>query len=197
MFAGLFTAIALGVVLLTAIEFIFHPWAFYLGGHFHPLPFWQGVSRVHRADGDYVLYFNVEPTNSGRYSRLPTFKGRGYLCTPRGERFPLVVYARLMENARFDTDGKEMKIEFKRRPWYFQLTGDYDRRPRVTFDGRWDGSELIGDDGGSFAAAFQPDGTLGKKPYDYYHANAPNKLPMTFEEVRGLGPYRTDCRLEQ
>lgn len=193
---------AVGVLLVcllasAVMEFIFHPWALYAGGHFHLLPYWQGISRVHRADGDYTLYFVIEPSTSGRYERHQVFTGNGYLCTPRGERFPLGIYGHFTESVGTDTNGKHVTIEFKRRPWYFKLVSpQYDRRPRVTFGGVWQNPNLVGDDGGSFAAAFLPDGTMNKSQaqYDYYHANGPNKLPMVINEVSGLDAYRADCR---
>jgi len=193
---------AVGVILIClvatfAMEFLFHPWSLYAGGHLHFVPGWQGITRVHRADGDYTLYFWIEPTNSGRYEQYQAFKGNGYLCTPRGERFPLGVYGHFTESVTLDTNGKHVKIEFKRRPWYFKITGpQYDRRPRITFGGVWQNPKLVGDDGGSFAAAFLPDGSMNRSQaqYDYYHANAPNKLPMTIQEVSGWQPMRQDCR---
>lgn len=187
------TAVLMLVVSL-ALQYVFSPWGFYLGGHFHWIPGWRGVSRIRRPDGEYVLYLYMEPTKAGRYSRGRALKGNGYLCTPRGDRIPMAVYARMNNDAGFTADGVQMKIEFRRRPWYFQITGDYERRPRVQFGGNWRDPDLVGDDGGSFAQAFLPDGSLGKSPYDYYHENAPNKLPMVFHEVNGWQNIFDDCR---
>jgi hypothetical protein len=187
------TAVLIFAVTLV-FQYVVSPWGFYLGGHFHPIPGWRGVARVTRPEGEYVLYMYMQPTKPGRYSRGRVLKGNGYLCTPRGERFPLAVYARMNNDAGFDAEGKQMKIEFRRRPWYFKLAGDYDRRPRLTFGGDWKDPDLVGDDGGSFAQAFLPNGSLGKSSYDYYHDNAPNKLPMVFHEVSGWQNIFADCR---
>jgi len=189
----LLTAVVMFVVSL-ALQYVFSSWGFYLGGHFHLIPGWRGVSRIERPEGEYVLYVYMEPTKAGRYSKGRALKGNGYLCTPRGDRFPLAVYARMNRDAGFDSAGKEMKIEFRRRPWYFKITGDYDRRPRVQFGGNWQDPDLVGDDGGSFAQAFLPDGSLSKSPYDYYHENAPNKLPIVLHEVSSWQNIFDDCR---
>src|SRR5512144_2765718 len=48
-------SVAVGAVLL-AVLWLVAPWAFYLGGSFHPLPMWQGAARLHSSSGEYVLY---------------------------------------------------------------------------------------------------------------------------------------------
>ena len=193
-FGGLLlTAMTMYVVSL-GLQYMFSPWGFYLGGHFHLIPGWRGVARVQRPDGEYVLHVYMQPTKAGRYSRGRALKGDGFLCTPRGERIRMSVYAHLNSDAGFSSDGKQIKIEFRRRPLYFQITGDTERRPRLQFGGDWQDTDLVGDDGGSFAQAFLPDGSLSKSPYDYYHDNAPNKLPMTFHEVGTWENIFPECR---
>jgi hypothetical protein len=184
--------VTLGVSL--ALQYVFNPWGFYLGGHFHLIPGWRGVSRIRRPDGEYVLDIYLQPTKAGRYSKGRALKGNGHLCTPRGDRFPMVAWGQMNNDAGFASDGKQMKIEFHRRPWYFQITGDNERRPGVRFGGDWQDPDLVGDDGGSFARAFLPDGSLGKSQYDSYHENAPNKLPMVFHEVSAWRNIFDDCR---
>jgi len=186
--------LALGCVLLIAIEGVFHPWSFYMGGHFHLLPLWQGIGRMHTPAGDYVLYFWMQPTSGGRTYNLPAFRGWGYLCTPRGERFALRTRGGLTEKTGIDTNGKTMVLEFYRRPWYWNFTGQWDQRPKVNFRGTWQNPNLVADDGGTLAKAFNPDGTLSSNRPSYYQANAPNKTPIVFSEVTGWNAYWGDCR---
>ncbi len=78
---GCFTRVLLilivGSVLLVLLQGVLYPWSFYLGGHFHWYPGWQGISRVHTAAGDYTIYFWIEPSRGGRTFNLPTFRGSG------------------------------------------------------------------------------------------------------------------------
>ena len=74
------------VLLVTAV---FAPWAYYLGGHFHPLPYWQGWGKMNvaSAGGEYLLFARVEPTSRGSKMYLSTnLSGIAYLCTPRDRR---------------------------------------------------------------------------------------------------------------
>jgi hypothetical protein len=57
--------LVLGVVLITAITGVLYPWAFYLGGKFHILPYWQGWGELHAKSGDYVLFVQMEPRPGG------------------------------------------------------------------------------------------------------------------------------------
>ena len=186
----------LGCVLIIAMDALFYPWSFYLGGHLHTLPVWQGIGRMHSASGDYVIYFWVEPTRGGRTFNLPSFKGKGYLCTPRGARFPLRAYAGLNEKTGTDTNGKAFHLSLSSWPWYWNFTGTYDRRPVLEFRGRWQNPDLVMDDGGTLAGAFLADGALSPVRYNYYHADSKNKVEVTFHEVTGFQAWSSDCRVK-
>lgn len=58
-------------LLVTAV---FSPWGFYLGGHFHPLPYWQGWGKtnVASAGGEYLLFARVQPSARGSKMYLTT-----------------------------------------------------------------------------------------------------------------------------
>ena len=113
--------LGLAVLAIAVTTGIVAPWAFFLGGRFHLLPVWQGVGRVHAGSGDYVLYFWVSPSGPGRRFSLPTFRGWGALCTPRGQEFPLRVSASFNERVGIDTVGKEFRVSLYRRPWYLRV----------------------------------------------------------------------------
>jgi hypothetical protein len=52
----------LGAVLILALTGLFYPWAFYLGGKFHVIPYCQGWGKLHAKSGGYVLFVRFEPT---------------------------------------------------------------------------------------------------------------------------------------
>ena len=193
-FAQVLLVLVLGSVFLVAMGGLFYPWSFFMGGHFHVLPIWQGVGRVHSQAGDYTIYFWIEPSGGGRTYNLPSFKGNGYLCTARGERIQLRVTGGLNEKTGIDTNGKAMSLSFEHRPWYWSFTSRDDRRPRLTFRGHWQNPDLVMDDGGTMALAFLPDGTLNSAKYNYYQANAANKVQIVFRETTGWTGYHEDCR---
>src|SRR5690242_9629491 len=77
-------------ILLTLMNGVFYPWSFYLGGKFHIMPMWQGWGRIHAKGGDYLVWVQFEPTPNGSKMYLESnLTGRAYVCTPRGERFPM------------------------------------------------------------------------------------------------------------
>src|SRR5262249_16469378 len=86
-------AIVCGSAAVIAIDWVFGPWSFYLGGTFRPLLVWQGTGLVHASSGDYILYLWMAPASGGRTFNFPAFNGWGSLCTPRGERYALRVRA--------------------------------------------------------------------------------------------------------
>lgn len=178
----------MGYVLIHAV---FTPWAFFLGGHIHLLPIWHGIGHMKAASGDYVLYFWIAPAPSGRTYNFPYFRGWGYLCTPRGERYPLRVSGGLHEHTWIDTNGKEMHLELYRRPWYWNFTGTWDHRPRLDLRGRWQNPELVMNDGGTLSQSFLADGTLN-------HGLTPKpgeKLQIVFQEPPWTGWF-ADCRVK-
>jgi hypothetical protein len=165
-----------------AFEWIVAPWAFRLGGTLRPVPLWQGVAHLHAASGDYGLSVWLSPSGGSRLGNFPTFTGGAYLCTPRGERIQLRLYGVMPERVSGDTNGKPMRIELRRRPWYGTIIGAYDGRPRLTLRGRWQNADLVMEDDGTLSMAFLPDGRV----YDGPPARQPHAtqtLPVVFHEV--------------
>lgn len=158
--ARLAVILFLSAVAFAAVDAVFAPWAFYLGGKQHLLPFWHAIGRVRGPSGEYVLYFWLTPAPGGRTYNFPFFDGWGYLCTPRGERYSLRAMGDMFEHPGIDTNGKRMRITVYRRPWNYSWVGRYDSRPNLVLDGQWDNPNLILDDGGSLSRAFLPDGSL-------------------------------------
>ncbi len=184
----------LGTIAVALLAAVFTPWGFFLGGRFHVLPVWQGIGRVHTSSGDYVLYFWISPSRSGRTFNLPAFAGWGSLCTPRGEQFKLRVTGGMHERTGVDSNGKAVHLTFHRRPWYYGLTGVWDSRPRLDLRGRWENPDLVMEDGGTLSQAFLPDGTLYQGPPRNQPA-AREKLRIVLHETGWLG-FVAGCRAE-
>ena len=174
---GLFLAL----VFVAAVTALLYPWAFYLGGNFHILGYWQGWGKLHAKSGDYVLFVRIEPTSRG--SRLyprSNLKGVSYLCTPRRERYRLSLGGDMRLHLNLSTDGEPIHLYMMNWPlWYGQFITDH--RPSLEFRGHWHNPDLVMDDHGSISRAFQSDGAV----YDGHDRNRPystDNVPITFVE---------------
>ncbi len=169
---------ALGSVTVLLIYAVFAPWAFFLGGRFHPLAYWHGWGRLQAsAAGEYVVFVQMWPTPGGRTGR-PSVTGSAELCTPRGEHFSLRLGGGMMnKHVGLDSDGQPMHLYMYRRSW---LSGSFntERRPRLELQGRWRNPDLVMDDRGSLSRAFLPDGRLYLGPPSRQPA-ARETLPVT------------------
>jgi hypothetical protein len=158
--------LALGSLLLCAIDAVFAPWSFFMGGRFHPIPMWRGWGKLHSASGrDYVLYIWFEPARG--YRGVAHVLGWGTLCTPRGESYSVRASGYMEKFMGASTDGKRMDLSVYRRPWYWGWTGKWDRRPQLELRGAWHNPDLVLNDGGSLDRAFNSDGTLHSGPTRY------------------------------
>jgi len=156
---------ALGTLALLLIYAVFVPWAFFLGGRFHVLAYWQGWGRLHsKTSGDYVLFVRFYPTPGGAHSPGNWVRGVAYLCTPRGEHFQLRLGGGMGKHLKLSTDGEAMHLYMYNRPWFYAFS-PADDRPGLDLHGRWQNPNLVMDDGGSISRAFLPDGQayLGPK----------------------------------
>jgi hypothetical protein len=173
--------LVLGAVFLTALTGLFYPWAFYLGGKFHIVPMWQGWGRLHGKAGDYLVWVQFEPTPRGSKMYLESnLTGNAYLCTPRGERFPMHLGGGMPKHLNLSTDGEPIHLYMNYWPlWYGGFIND--RRPSLEFRGKWQNPKIVMDDHGSIANAFEPDGTVyrGHSPNHPYSTEG---IPITFME---------------
>jgi hypothetical protein len=185
--------LVVGVALIVAIDGLFAPWSFYLGGQMHLPPGWQGVGTMHTDTGDYVLYLWMMPQPNGRGSlyNFPYFRGWAYLCTPRGERFPLRLSASMHEHPGTDTNGMAIDISMYWRPWHYSFSNE--DRPRLSLRGRWQNPDLVMDDRGSLSRAFLPDGSVYLGPARNQPA-AREMLPIVLHEAAWSGWF-SDCRV--
>ncbi len=179
------------VVVLLGLPAIFTPWGFFMGGRFHIIPMWQGWARMHsnKAGGDYVLYMWFAP-KTGRRMGLTHVAGYGELCTPRGEKFFLSVGGDFEKTLRLDTNGKKASFYMDNRSVASQFSGQ--RAPYLELRGKWNNPDLVMDDHGSIARAFEPDGTLytGHSPSRPYMAEV---VPATMHEG-SKSEYEAACK---
>ncbi len=174
-------ALLLGVILITAITGVFYPWAFYLGGKFHIMPMWQGWGKEHTKSGDYLVWVRFEPTPRGSRMYLESnLTGTAYVCTPRGERLPMHLGGGMPKHLHLSTEGESIRLYMDYWPLW---TGGFiaDHRPSLQFRGHWQNPNIVMDDHGSIANAFQPDGTV-YRGHDPNHPYSTQGLPITFVE---------------
>jgi len=158
----IFVAMAVFYLVFAAIV---APWGFYLGGHFHFLPYWQGMGTGHTPAGDYVIFVTLYPDlrHPGRYNSWLT--GNGFLCTPKGEKMHMRTSASMEKHLGVNTQGKAIHIYMHRiSTWSSFMNSDY--RPSIGFEGNWGKDEISADDRNSLGKAFEPDGSvyLGRSP---------------------------------
>ena len=181
----------IGVIVGIGIPALLTPWGFFMGGRFHLLPMWQGVGRMHsnRAGGDYVLYIWFYP-RIAKGTGTTHVAGNGELCTPRGEKFFLSVGGDFEKTLRLDSNGKKASFYMDNRSVASQFSGQ--RAPYLELRGKWNNPDLVMDDHGSIARAFEPDGTLytGHSPSRPYMAEV---VPVTLHEG-GKSDFEAACK---
>ena len=176
--------LAMGSVLVLAMTGVFYPWAFYLGGKFHILPYWQGWGKLHAKSGDYGLFVRFEPTPRGsRILPASNLRGVGYLCTPRGERFRMRLGGTMRAHLNLSTDGEAIHLYMNN---WSGIYGAFmaEHRPSIEFRGHWQSPQLVMDDTGSIFRAFLANGTVyqGHDPNHPYNGEI---VPITIKQ----GPY--------
>jgi len=169
------------VLIVLAVLVIFaalNPWAFFMGGNFHLLGYWQGWGPMHsKTAGNYLLYVRISPNMHTRGTIIPAtpVKGNAYLCTPKGERFYLNLGGSMPFGYYVNSLGKSINLYMYN--WRETLPIGPDSRPSFKLYGRWGQGELIADDHKTLSAAFLPDGTL--RPH-----GSP-VLPSQTEDIQG------------
>ena len=166
-----------------------YPWAFYLGGTFHLLPWWEGVGKAHAKSGDYVFYVWIAPETHDMKTYLSTnLTGSAEVCTPRGEDIVLTLGGGMRRHLGKSTDGEKIGLYVHRLTVTSRPT---DHEPSLEFSGHWRNPQLVMDDGGSIARAFGSDGRVlyGK---DRSHAQSPEVVSITFS-AGSHSDYKAAC----
>jgi len=164
----LLLTLAVAGVALLLVTAVFAPWGFFLGGHFHIIPYWQGWGIIHAKSGKYVVFVRFEPRPSGsRIMPHPSVGGRGYLCSPRGEIFAMHIDGGMRRGIGLSTEGENISLGMDYWPTFSSFTGNH--RPAIAVKGKWQNPNIIGDDNGSISRAFNPDGSVASpdphRPY--------------------------------
>jgi hypothetical protein len=156
---GLLILLLVGPLLVATIDLIFAPWIYSVGGRTRLLPVWAGAGIAQTPSGPFAIHIWFSPTPSGsRILPSTSILGSGYVCTPTGNRYTVRVTGGTSGQIWKDMDGHAFHLSAYHRPIFSSLTGD--RRPRLSFSGRWVGANLQMNDEGSIAQAFLPDGSL-------------------------------------
>jgi hypothetical protein len=170
-----------GLAVAVGVASIIGPWIYTVGGGHRWLPVWEGVGDAPGPGGTYRLYVWFAPANSGQRI-LPETAVAGYstLCTPRGEHFNLKLYGGAPGRAWLAMeDGHPFNLDIFRRRASLGTSGMV-APPRLQFEGRWQGPNLVMTDKGGFAHAFNPDGTLNEKGGTWHSRSG--AVPITFTE---------------
>jgi hypothetical protein len=177
---SLFLLLVLGPLVVAAIDLIFAPWIYSVGGRTRLLPVWAGVGVAQTSLGPYTIHIWFSPTPSGSHI-LPSasIQGSAYVCTPTGKRYTLRVTGGASGRIWNNMDGHAFHLSAYHRPAFSSLTGD--RRPRLNFSGSWEGANLKMNDEGSIAQAFLADGNLSSG-VGASHAKE-SAVPITFTET--------------
>jgi len=195
---GCFTRLVLLLLVVGAVlggaTYLFAPWAYYMGGQFHWLPWWSGVGRLHSnsGGGDYAFYLYLSPRSS-RFSGLRHVSGRALLCTPRGERFSLDLGGDFGKpNGGWrgsDLNGKSASFYMFNRT-AAHIFGGASPRPDLKLQGHWQNPDLVLDDDSSIQRNFDHNANLYPE-----HANRPYKGEVSTITLRegGKSDFEAAC----
>lgn len=156
-----------------------NPWAFFLGGNFHPLGYWQGWGRMHSTTaGDYFLYVYIYPNRHTKGQIVPgdAVNGNARLCTPHGESYYLNLGGGMPWGYYVNSLGKSIHIYM-----YHYRTFTPDDRPRFELFGNWGTGQLVADDHRTLSKAFLPNGTLRPNGSPFLPAQA-DAIQVTLHE---------------
>ena len=176
---GLILLLVLGPLLISAIDLLFAPWIYSVGGKTRLLPFWSGIGFADTPTGRYQIGIWFSPSPSGsRILPSASISGSGYVCTPFGKRYSLKVTGGASGRIWNDMDGHAFSLHAYHRPFFADLGGD--RRPRLEFAGAWVGPNLQMNDEGTLAKAFLADGNVAPASGPHPKEVA---VPITFTET--------------
>jgi hypothetical protein len=170
----------LAPLFIAAVDLIFAPWIYSVGGRTRLLPVWAGVGVAQTSSGPYTIHVWFSPSPSGsRILPSTSVRGSAYVCTPTGKRYNLRVTGGANERIWKNMDGHAFSFSAYNLPAFASLTDD--RRPRLFFSGQWVGPDLKMNDEGSIAPAFLADGSLSSRPG--LSRSTENAVPITFTET--------------
>ncbi len=171
-----------GLAMVVVVDTIIGPWIYTVGGRQRWLPMWEGVGDAPGPGGTYRLYVWFAPSKAGQRIIAETaVRGSATLCTPRGERINLKLRGGVSGRQWLHLEGPFSFEVWRRRPFGQITSATTVGPPRLHFDGRWDGPNLVMTDTGGFSHAFNPDGTVNQKAA-VWHPKV-GVVPVTFTET--------------
>ena len=126
---------------MVAATAVFSPWIYYTGGHFHPLPMWQGWGKIESPNGHYWLYVRMTPKPSKGAYLSTWLAGSAYLCTPRGDRVAMRLNAGMARHLPLDVTGQTISLSAYYRPAFWSVTGAPEV-PQIAMKGVWGKGEI-------------------------------------------------------
>src|SRR5215467_7734179 len=170
------------------------PWAFFMGGHLHPIGYWQGWGRMRsKTAGHYFVCVFIYPftrQTGGMRPQTPV-SGDAHLCTPKGEQFYLRLGGDMPPHMGFDTVGKPIHLHMSN--WQAaMMLGAAHNLPHLELYGHWGKGELIADDRKTLSMSFYPDGTL-RPPESSTLPSQMEEMEVTLHEG-SLSDFRSACR---
>jgi hypothetical protein len=180
---GLVVLLVGGTLFVVAVDWVFAPWIYGVGGQHRLLPVWAGQGDATGPGGRYRVWVWFSPTPQ-RSRMLPgaAIQGSGYICTPRGQLYQLRVIGGASGRIWNDMNGHSFHIEAYHRPILLNFSSYDTWRPRLSFSGRWVGPDLVMSDDASLAHAFAPDGSLNDAARGAWHPKT-GAMPITLKET--------------
>lgn len=187
--------VGLGFVLLVVLLMrpVMYPWAFFLGGDFHPLGIWRGWGRMHsKTAGDYLLYVEISPTTYKYAYHEWGLTGTARLCTPKGEYFALRLNGDMPRKFYVNSLGQPVRLGMDN--WRATMIVGPETRPVFSLWGTWAEGEVRADDHKTLSQAFFPDGTLRPRG-SYASPSQTEDIQVTLREG-GYFAFKAACSAE-
>jgi hypothetical protein len=180
---GLVVLLVVGSLFYVAVDAVFAPWIYLVGGKHRLLPVWAGQGDAMGPGGRYRVWLWFSPTpNGSRILPGVSVQGSGYVCTPRGQLYQLRVTGGASGRIWNDMDGHSFHLEAYHRPILWNLSNYDTWRPRLSFSGAWVGPDLAMTDDASLAHAFRPDGSLNDAARGTWYPKT-GAVPITLKET--------------
>jgi hypothetical protein len=159
-----------------AVMGITNPWIFNVGGHIRFLPFWEGIADFEGPGGTYRIFVYFQPSNASSHVLPSTsISGSGWVCAPHGHAYAVKIGGGAHEVVWRDMNDKAFTLYLYKR----SLGSSQHLPPKLQFNGRWVGPNLVMEDKGTVGASFLADGSLNPRP------GAPGPAQrITFTETR-------------
>jgi hypothetical protein len=154
--ARLFLILVVMFLIFEGVTAAIVPWAFYLGGSFHVIPWWEGAGVARSAGGEYKVWIQLYPSGGIR-NRL--IGGNGVVCTPSGQRFAFKLRGGFLDQPGPGTDSNGKRLHFTLYQRLNMVGNNQNTRNEVSFEGAWQNPGMTVGDQGSISRNFNPDGT--------------------------------------